>query len=113
MLGRVLLWYQHVRLRRKVEQNIAVIVKVPGKQLVSSVYLVDCCATATQLRRKLVAASEHHAASLGWQFRSLCFGWIELWTCEDADPAASFAIEELPAVWNHQLVTDDSVQVRP
>ena len=77
-----------------------------------SVYLVDCGhASPSELRRSILGSAEDEPV-LKLVRKPEAFGWIHLWQYPDGESAVRMSpVQELPPVWNHRIVTEDSVHV--
>lgn len=80
-----------------------------------SVYLVDSGgASPAQLRQSIADGAEDRPA-LKLVRKAEAFGWIHLWKHPEAGERTldrMSSVQELPPVWKHQLVTEDTVHVR-
>lgn len=78
-----------------------------------SVYLVDCGRTsAAQLRQSILDCVKDQPA-FKLVRKAEAFGWIHLWKFPEAgESMLRMAVQELPPVWKHRLVTEHSVHVR-
>ncbi|XP_057367204.2 uncharacterized protein LOC130688248 [Daphnia carinata] len=73
-----------------------------------SVYLVDSGGTSpTQLLQSIIDCVKDQPA-LKLVRKAEAFGWIHLWKIPEPS-TLPMTVQELPPVWKHQLVTEDSV----
>lgn len=78
-----------------------------------SVYLVDSGgASPAQLLQSIIDCTKDQPA-LKLVRKTEAFGWIHLWKLpQPSESPLRMTVQELPPVWKHQLVTEDSVHVR-
>lgn len=80
-----------------------------------SVYLVDSSSSSHsgELLQSIDDGAKDQAA-LRLVRKPEAFGWIHLWQHPESQSSSTLrmsSVQELPPVWKHQLVTEDSVHV--
>lgn len=115
MLGRLLLWYYCAQQDENHKDETVASVTLNGGYSSCwsvSVYLTDSCENVTDLRHRILAGAASESA-LKLRRESHFWGWIHLWyTSRNNSDQHLFSVQVLPAVWNHRLVTEDTVQVK-
>jgi hypothetical protein len=81
-----------------------------------SVYLVDSGGASPAQLRQSIADGVRDRPALKLVRKAEAFGWIHLWRHPEGGAESALnrmsSVQELPPVWKHQLVTEETVHVR-